>query len=300
MKLQLDNPLFESLPYWFRDIPEFQQIIGAEQPEFDAALTEMIAIADNFFFQTMDESAVSMWEQIFGIIPNPATEDLDFRRRRALNRISTRPPFTLGFLYQKLDELIGPGAWTVTVDYPNYTLYIDAAAENQQWATEVAITINTIKPCHIIYRSRPYTNDTLFLNEGIDLSKIVWNYRLGAWLLGQAPFGQEEPMGEIKMPTQLSVQTGLLTDTATYIEGDIASARINGSVSIASLTKSTSGAAVTISYTVTEEQASTVTLVELLDSDENVLTSSAVYVPISGSAIFNHTITVQEGVNTNG
>lgn len=107
-------------------------------------------------------------------------------------------------------------------------------------------------------------------------------------------------MGEIKMPTQLSVQTGLLTDTATYIEGDIASARINGSVSITSLTKSTSGAAVAVSYTVTEEQASTVTLVELLDSDGNVLTSSAVYVPISGSAIFNHTITVQEGVNTNG
>lgn len=300
MRLQLDNPLFESLPYWFRDIPEFQQIIGAEQPEFDAALTEMIAIADNFFFRTMDESAVSMWEQTLNIVPNLSTESLQFRRARVLNRISIRPPFTLGFLYQKLDELIGPGAWTVTVDYPNYTLYIDAAAENQQWATEVAITINTIKPCHIIYRSRPYTNDTLFLTEGIDLSKIVWNYRLGAWLLGQAPFGQEEPMGEIKMPTQLSVQTGLLTDTATYIEGDIASARINGSVSIPSLTKSTSGAAVTVSYTVTEEQASTVTLVELLDSEGNVLTSSAVYVPISGSAIFNHTITVQEGVNTNG
>lgn len=300
MRLQLDTPLFDSLPYWFRDIPEFRQIIGAEQPEFDAALAEMIAIADNFFFQTMDTGAVKMWEQVFGIIPNPVTEDLEFRRRRVLNRLSTRPPFTLGFLYQKLDELIGPGAWTVTVDYPNYTLYIDAAAENQQWATEVAVTINTIKPCHIVYRSRPYTNDTLFLNEGIDLSKIIWNYRLGAWLLGQTPFGLEKPMGEIKMPTQLSVQAGLLTDTAAYIEGDIASARINGSVSIPSLTKSTSGAAVTVSYTVTEEQASTVTLVELLDSDGNVLTSSAVYVPISGSAIFNHTITVQEGVNTNG
>lgn len=300
MSLQLDTDFMSLLPEWFQMIPQFQEICSTEQQQFEALAASINQVADNMFFQTMDTDSINLWEQILNIVPNPSTESLQFRRARVLNRISTRPPFTLGFLYQKLDELIGPGAWTVTVDYPNYTLYIDAAAENQQWATEVAITINTIKPCHIIYRSRPYTNDTLFLNEGIDLSKIVWNYRLGAWLLGQAPFGQEEPMGEIKMPTQLSVQTGLLTDTATYIEGDIASARINGSVSITSLTKSTSGAAVAVSYTVTEEQASTVTLVEVLDSDGNVLTSSAVYVPISGSAIFNHTITVQEGVNTNG
>ena len=300
MSLQLDTDFMSLLPEWFQMIPQFQEICSTEQQQFEALAASINQVADNMFFQTMDTDSINLWEQILNIVPNPSTESLQFRRARVLNRISTRPPFTLGFLYQKLDELIGPGAWTVTVDYPNYTLYIDAAAENQQWATEVAITINTIKPCHIIYRSRPYTSDLLFVNEGINLSEATWNYRLGAWLLGQLPFGQEEPRGEIKMPSQLSVQSGLLTDTATYIEGDIASARINGSVSITSLTKSTSGAAVTVSYTVTEEQASTVTLVELLDSDGNVLTSSAVYVPISGSAIFNHTITVQEGVNTNG
>ena len=295
MKLQLDNPLIESLPYWFRDIPEFQQIIGAEQPEFDMAINEMTAIADNFFFQTMDTSAVEMWEQIFGIIPNPATEDLDFRRRRALNRISTRPPFTLGFLHQKLDEIIGPGQWEVEVDYPNYTLYIDSSAENQLWANEVAITLNKVKPAHIVYRNRPYTTDTLLENEQIDLTKFSFNYRLGAWLLGSLPFGQEESLGVIKMPTQKSIQSALLNGSAENIVDLVASARVNGTISITQLTKSAAENVANISYTVTQEQAAEVTLVELLDSSGEVLTSSGVYVPITEQAIFRHSIKVEEG-----
>lgn len=295
MKLQLDNPLIESLPYWFRDIPEFQQIIGAEQPEFDTAINEMTAIADNFFFQTMDTSAVEMWEQIFGIIPNPATEDLDFRRRRALNRISTRPPFTLGFLYQKLDEIIGSGQWEVEVDYPNYTLYIDSSAENQLWANEVAITLNKVKPAHIVYRNRPYTTDTLLENEQIDLTKFSFNYRLGAWLLGSLPFGQEESLGVIKMPTQKSIQSALLNGSAENIVDLVASARVNGTISITQLTKSAAENVANISYTVTQAQAAEVTLVELLDAGGEVLTSSGVYVPITEQAIFRHSIKIEEG-----
>lgn len=300
MSLQPDVNFSDLLPDWFKPIPEFQAICETEQQQFEAAATAMVTVANNMFFQTMDAGAISLWEQILNIVPNPATETLQFRRSRVLNRVSTRPPFTLGFLYQKLDALIGVGAWTVTVDYPNYTLYIDASAEDQQWATEVAVTVNNIKPCHIVYRSRPYTSDTMFLNESIDLSKLVWNYRLGAWLLGQLPFSQEESLGEIKMPTQKSVQSGLLTDTATFVSGDVASARVNGSVVISELTKSTSGNTASVSYTVTESQASVVTLLELLNSSGTVLTSSTVYVPISDSAIFNHTIRTQEGVNSNG
>lgn len=300
MSLRLDTQFLPLLPTWFQEIREFQEICSTEQQEAEALAAAIGAVADNLFFQTMDTGSVQMWEQILGIVPNPAAESLEFRRARVLNRISTRPPFTLGFLHQKLDELIGPDRWQVTVDYPNYTLYIDSAAENQAWATEVAITVNTIKPCHIVYRSRPYTRDLLYLNEGIRLSKVAWNYRLGAWLLGQLPFAQEEPLGEIKMPTQRSIQTGLLESTAAFVEGDVAAARINGSVTISALTRSVSGNTATISYTVTEDEADTVTLTELLDSAGRVLTASAVYVPISGSAIFRHIITIEEGVTANG
>lgn len=99
------------------------------------------------------------------------------------------------------------------------------------------------------------------------------------------------------MPTQPSIQAAMLNDIAGFSVSDVASARINGSIVISSLTTSTSGNQGTILYTVEETQTPTVTLVELLDSAGTVLTSSGVYVPITGSAQFKHIFTIQEGYN---
>ena len=299
-RLELDTDMLGLLPPWYREILDYQELCQTEKAQFDALAAEITGVADNFFFQTMDESAVSMWEQIFEIVPNPDTESLAFRRARALNRISTRPPFTLGFLYQKLDELIGPGAWTVTVDYPNYTIYIESSAENQQYATEVAYTINRIKPAHIVYVNTPYTRTGLLLSETIELSQRVYNYKLGAWGLGVLPFAVEQSQGVIKMPTTPSIQAALLNDTANFVSGDIASARINGTIAISELNKSVEGNTLEVTYTVAQSQTEAITSAELLDAEGNVLTSSTVYVPVSGSTIMKHIIPVSEGVTNSG
>lgn len=298
--MKLDTQLLPLLPPWYREILDYQEICQTEQEQFETLAAEITAVADNFFFQTMDAGAVSQWEQIFGIIPNPAVESLEFRRARVLNRVSTRPPFTLGFLYQKLDELIGPGGWTVTVDYPNYTLYIESSAENQQYATEVAYTVNKIKPAHIVYVNTPYLRSGLLLSESIELSQLTYHYQLGSWGLGVQPFATEQGQGVIKMPTTPSIQRALLTGVAGFVSGDIASARINGTVSVPDIEKTVDGSVLTVTYTVTQAQAETITQVELLDSDGTVLTSSAVYVPVTGSTIMKHTIPVSEGVAGNG
>lgn len=298
--MKLDTQLLPLLPPWYREILDYQEICQTEQEQFEALAEEITAVADNFFFQTMDAGAVSQWEQIFGIIPNPAVESLEFRRARVLNRVSTRPPFTLGFLYQKLDELIGPGGWTVTVDYPNYTLYIESSAENQQYATEVAYTVNKIKPAHIVYVNTPYLRSGLLLSESIELSQLTYHYQLGSWGLGVQPFATEQGQGVIKMPTTPSIQQALLTGVAGFVSGDIASARINGTVSVPDIEKTVDGSVLTVTYTVTQAQAETITQVELLGSDGTVLTSSAVYVPVTGSTIMKHTIPVSEGVAGNG
>lgn len=296
---QLDTSLLEQLPDWYAQILDYQALMDAEQPSFDALADEIIGVADNFFFQTMDESAVSMWEQIFDIVANPATETLEFRRVRVLNRISTKPPFTLSFLYQKLDELIGPGQWTVNVDYPNYTLYIESSALNQSYATEVAFTINRIKPAHIVYINTPLVRASLLLSESIELSQREYNYNLGSWGLGLEPFADEISLGVIKTPQTPSLTAALLSDVANFTSSDVASARINGTLVISDLSKTVSENTLTITYTVTPTQASEITQVELLKADNTVLASSTIYVPVDQSTILKHIIPVQEGV-TNG
>lgn len=297
--IQFDTDLLSLLPPWYREVLDYQVICQTEETQLEALADTITQVADNFFFQTMDEGAVSQWEQILGIAPNP-TDTLAFRQARLINRLSTRPPFTLQFLYQKLDELIGPNAWTVTVDYPNYTLYIESAAQNQSYATEVAFTINKIKPAHIVYVNKPRIDSGLLLSETINLSQRVFNYNLGGWGLGALPFATENPMGVIKTATTPSIQSTLLTGVANFVSGDIASAKINGTVSISELSKSVSGSTLTVTYTVPQSAAEAITSVALLDSSGNVLTQSTVYIPVTGSTVLTHTIPVAEGVTTNG
>lgn len=298
--IELDYDLLSLLPPWYREVLDYQQICQTEEQQFEALAQEINAVADNFFFQTMDEGAVSQWEQILGIIPNPTTESLSFRQARLINRISIRPPYTLGFLYQKLDELLGAGNWNVTVDYPNYALYIESAAENQQFATEVAYTVGRIKPAHITYINTPVVTSGILLSETISLSKLTYNYRLGGWGLGLLPFATEQDQGVIKTATMPSIQQALLTGTANFVSGDIASAQLNGSIGISEISKSVDGSTLTVTYTVTPEQTTQITQVALLDSSGTPLTSSTLYIPITTNTIMKHIIPVAEGVNANG
>lgn len=299
-RVQLDPQICKYIPTWYKPIEEYQQICQTETAQLETLAAAIHAVKENFYFQTMNLSGVEMWEDVLRIIPNPSTEDLDFRRARVLNRITTKPPFTLGFLYQKLDELIGPGEWTVTVDYANYTLYIESAAQNFNYSTEVAFTVNRIKPAHIVFVSSPLIKSGLLLSETISHALRAYNYHLGSWALGQLPFATDTDLGVIKTPETPSIQAALLNGTAGFVMGDIASARINGTTAISAISKSQEGSTVTITYTVTEAMASSVSQVELLDSEGNVLTSSTVYIPVSGSVLMKHTIPVAEGVLPDG
>lgn len=299
-KIDLDDNLLELLPLWYREVLDYQQICNAEKNVFDALGAEMEAVAGNFFFQTMDLSAITQWEKIFGITPNPQTESLDFRRSRLLNRISTRPPFTLGFLYQKLDELMGPDAWNVLVDYPNYTLYIQSSAENQVYADEVAYTIGQIKPAHIVYVNNPFTKNGLLISETVKQAELRWNYVLGSWLLGAQPFETDLSSKVVKPATMPSIQSLLLNNVASFISDDIASVQLNGSVSVDNIEKSVENNILTITYTVTAAQTEEITSYALLDNSGAVLAKQQIYVPVQTSVLMTHTIPVAEGVTRNG
>ncbi|WP_297234011.1 putative phage tail protein [uncultured Flavonifractor sp.] len=293
----MDYDLHSLLPSWYREVLDYQQICQTEEQQFEALAGEITAVAQNFFFQTMDVGAVQQWEQILGIAANPATETLAFRQDRLINRISTKPPFTLQFLYQKLDELIGPGQWNVRMDYPNYTLYIESYAQDQSYATELAITIGRIKPAHIVYINSSLINSAMTMTEQISNASRTWNYIMSAWNLGDQPFATDTKIGVIKMTSTPSIQPKLLNDVANFTASDVAAARINGAFMVSPLGKEVNGNILTISYTIKPDQVNTVTRVELVDAYGNALTDSTCYVPVTTTQVLTHTIPVQEANN---
>lgn len=293
-KIQLDTPLLSLLMPWYRDVGEYQEICETEQAQFDILSENINAVAENFFFQTMDEQTVAQWEKIMGITPNPSEEDLDFRRSRIQNRISIKPPFTLEFLHKKLVSLLGKGNYEIDMDYPRYTLYIKSSAKNQLYAQEISFTVNSVKPCHIVYVNMPLLTDSVQLNESVYLAETVWNYRLGYWGLGDGPFIHTENKEEIVTPNQKTIQPAMLSSVAESLQNSVKSARLNGNIVISDITSSISGGTVSFSYTVTPQQASEITSVELLDAQGNALTFAAVYVPVTDTTTFSHNIVVKE------
>lgn len=297
-----DTELLNLLPPWYREVAEYQQICNAEAQQLQTAALATQSIADNFYFQTMNLAGVQMWEQIFNITPNPATETLAFRRARVLNRISMRPPYTLGFLYQKLDELVGPGLWSVEVDYANYALTIEAGAEDQSYWQELAYTVNHIKPAHITYISRPLIRTGVLMSEEVRSAHFEWNYYLGSWALGAEPFADETDVEVIKTANINSIQPAMLNGVANFASGDVAYVQINGGIDIGTINKAVTpaqyvggAATLTVSYNVTTTMTDAVTSVALMDANGNALTSMGVYVPVTETVNLQHTILIQEG-----
>ena len=161
------------------------------------------------------------------------------------------------------------------------------------------MTVNQMKPAHIVFINTPLVHTDIALSETVGLTHLTYNYRLGSWGLGLLPLASEESQGVIKTATTPSIQPRLLSDTADFLSGDVASARVNGELVISELSKNVEDCVLTITYPVTPEQAAEINRLELLDEEGNVLTASSVYVPITGATTLKHTILVKEGATAN-
>ena len=291
-----DTDICQYWPRWFREILDFQALCQTEGEELRVMARFMDRVRANLFVQTMDEQTTADWEKIFRIVPNPLTETLQFRRDRILNRLSMHPPFPLPFLYQRLDALFGPGNWEVEVDYPNYTLYIEADVDDQQYFSEMSVTMDLIKPCHIVYISRPRVAAGVLVSESVRRFVGEYNYILGRWKLGALPFYSATSEEEIKMAAKPSIQQAFLDQAASFVVGDIQSVRINGDILITALSKSTVGNVGSVGYRVLKSQTEEVTRIELLDRAGTALTTSDVSVPVTEDTVaFRHAFIVKEG-----
>ncbi len=157
---------------------ELEQLQKAAQQQF----------ADQFIV-TSGLQAVQRREKMLGIQADPAIESLDFRRRRILNRYQTKPPFTVRYLQQLLDRLVGPGMTIASVDVDKFLLTITANIDNASVFKEVLHTIETIKPANLVYQQNTAIEGAIKLEEKISIREFQWNYKLnGTWSLGEEPF----------------------------------------------------------------------------------------------------------------
>jgi len=180
-------------PVFYEDIKDFLELAKTEDEELQLATGAVDRLFNDQFVMTADEAAIRRREKMLRIQADPLTESLTFRRRRLINRYSTKPPFTIRYLQQRLDQLIGPGLTIVSVDVQQFILYVTTNIQNATVFREVQHTIQTIKPANLIYQQETSTASTIGLEEHISKQDIAWNYKLGSWQLGAGPFATLGP-----------------------------------------------------------------------------------------------------------
>lgn len=313
MKLDLLHDLLPLLPPIYREVQDYQQICTSEKAEFDLLAGSVEVVQRNFFFQTMDEDSVAQWEKVFHIVAVPEKESLEFRRQRVMTRIATRPPYTLGFLYQKLDELIGAGGWTCSITYPLYELRIATSAKDQSYYDEVTRLINQIKPAHIVFVSMPYFKTGILITEQVDVQKYDYQYRLGGWALGKKPFAEPGGWTTAKASASPTLTRTLLLDVAHKAAELATTARLNYAATvktlksvIASATLQVGSETLTISGENLKLEASvepmadtpTVNHYELLNDAGEALYSSDCHFGVTEKTDVDVNLSILEGANT--
>ena len=290
------NPTRDLFPSVYDGVLEISVLSETDDVLLDQALAKLERAQLNQFILTADEETISVYEKMFSILANPTTETLQFRRERVLNRMSLQPPFTMRWLQNKLDEIIGVGKWDAYVDYANRTLYIESFVVNQQWFNELRITINRIKPCNLVFVNKPLIMADVVANETIVSATRHHAYVLGQWQLGQEPFATTDSEEVIKLPSVNSINPNLLADVASFSATDVVAVRLNGSVKLSNFTtKAGQGTTTIVEYEVKPAQAHEITQIELLGTGDRVLTASAVYIPVTEAVICKHAINFKEG-----
>lgn len=187
------------LPDYYLAVLDFVELIQTEEVELQFVKDAINQLLDDQFVSTSSVAMIKRREQMLGIRADPATETLDFRRKRIINRYSTKPPFTLRYLQARLDFLLGPGKALVSVEVQAFLLRVATALPDAPLFREMERTIKTVLPANIIYQQETAVFDGLSLQEYISMRPLVRQARLStSWRLGVTPFATHDPEVIIK------------------------------------------------------------------------------------------------------
>ncbi len=176
-------------PEYYHIVREFIALLDTEEIELDELERSRLKLLADQFVMTSSEQALRRREQQLQIQADSSTETLDFRRRRIVNRYTTKPPFTIRYLQQKLDQLLGEGRATAQVDIQQFLLTITANLTDAAIFKEVNHTVQTIKPANLKYVQQTSLQDSITLEETAYRYTSERATRLSTgWKLGSTPF----------------------------------------------------------------------------------------------------------------
>lgn len=145
------SDLKELLPKYYDKVREMQVLMDVEDKIADETADNLQRVQDNFNIQTAHEEVVAYYEAFYNI--NKKVDDtLQQRRFRVLVRMVSQPPFTPGYLQERLEML---GTWARITERPQrYELEIETNLTRQGEVEELPFLFNTIIPSNLVVTSK--------------------------------------------------------------------------------------------------------------------------------------------------
>ena len=141
--------LKEYWPRYLQDLIEFDQIAGAEQPEFTKAVQDVQGAPDDFFLVSLSEYGCGRWEAILGLVAAPG-DTLEARRERILIKYLDQLPYTYRTLLKYLKTITDD--FTVTLDENAYDLFIRIRLEGYSQRDALIATLGQMIPANLVLR----------------------------------------------------------------------------------------------------------------------------------------------------
>ena len=134
-------------PRYLQDLIEFDQIAGAEQPEFSQAVQDVQGAPDDFFLVSLSEYGCQRWEAILGLVASP-DDTLEARRERIPIAYLDQLPYTYRALLKYLATVSDD--FHVVLDNDAYELFIRIRLSGYTQRDALAATLGQMIPANLV------------------------------------------------------------------------------------------------------------------------------------------------------
>lgn len=141
--------LINRLPPFLQNKEEYIQAFKAKDVQFILLWEKINECFKNLYLYELTEYGIKRWEKIMKITPK-ASDTLDDRRFRIINRYLTNVPYTYRKLEQILNTICGKDGYKLELDHLNYILKVKLELSAKKQLEEVEGMLRRIIPANLV------------------------------------------------------------------------------------------------------------------------------------------------------
>lgn len=144
--------LISYIPPSIQEYEDYRVITDIENDEVQNLFNEIDVTAKNMFILSAGDIGLKRYEKIVKVRPK-ATDTLETRRLRILDKWNESVPYTWKFLINKLNLLYGVDGYEIDLDADKYQIDLEIKSFDWTMFLEVVASLRKIVPANIVMGS---------------------------------------------------------------------------------------------------------------------------------------------------